>query len=128
VPATDLGLVVRARAIVTRAGEQPLHCLSAPSAVVLAAKPPAEPPQPPATPALPAAPDAIAPEVAQVVDRARDDVDTNADAVAPAPAETPAAASAPVVSLNVSSDVLLIGGFAVLAVIAGAAVFGRGES
>lgn len=123
-PAADLGLVVRARAILTRTGEQPLHCLSAPSDIVLAAEPETALPLTPVTPA-PVAPDAATatPEFAPAAAWAEGDTDADAIA-APAP-EAPAAASGPVVSINVSSDVLLIGGLAAIALIAGAAIFGR---
>lgn len=132
VPAADLGLVVRARAIVTRGGEQPSYCLSAPSDVVLAAVQP-ETPIPPLTPAPTAAPDAAvhAPDIASAAGWSRDDADSDtgdAGAIADPVAEAPAAASEPVVSVNISSDVLLIGGLAAIALIAGAAVFGRNES
>ncbi|WP_157509724.1 hypothetical protein [Leifsonia sp. Root4] len=130
VPAADLGLVVRARAIVTRAGEQPSHCLSAPSDVVLAAVRPETPPLVPAPPADPD-PAALPPDIASAAGWSRDDAGSgtgDTGAIADPVAEAPAAASEPVVSVNISSDVLLIGGLAAIALIVGAAVFGRNES
>ncbi|RZU66502.1 hypothetical protein EV379_2860 [Microterricola gilva] len=126
VRAADLGLVVRARAIVTRAGEEPVRCLSAPSAVVLVAeKPETALPLTPLTPALPAAPDAAPTPLAPAANWSRGHADVDADPITDPVAEAPAAASGPVVSVNVSSDVLLIGGAAALVLIAGAAVLGR---
>lgn len=129
IPTADLGLVVRARAIVTRAGEQPVRCLSAPSDVVLAAEEPETSlPFTPPNPALPAVPDAAPPTIAPAIGWSGYDVDTDAEVNADPVAEAPAAASEPVVSVNVSSDVLLIGGAAALVLIAGAAILGRSEN
>ncbi|MET0854985.1 MAG: hypothetical protein ABWY30_10150, partial [Microterricola sp.] len=82
----------------------------------------------PPSPALPAAPDAATPTFAPASGWSGDGVDTDADAIADPIAEAPAAASGPVVSVNVSSDVLLIGGAAALVLIAGAAILGRSEN
>jgi hypothetical protein len=154
----DLGEVIRVRATVTAAaaadagadadadadaeeparGAEPLVCLSAPTAVVQAADPDAG-----AT-----GPDVSAPIGSTPIDSAPVDSDAPVDlVVAPAVGFAPddagvdgalqqveaavqgePAASGPLVNISVSSDVLLIGGFAALVLVAAAAVFGRTES
>lgn len=129
----DLGHTVRVRAAVSVGGQLVATCESAPTAPVVAADAPrpddaAEPltPLQPATPAevvtLPAeATPQWQPRYSELGEGAAGD---NDEVLAqPAPA-----ASGPVVAISLSSEVMLIGGAAVLVVVAGLAIFGRNES
>lgn len=131
----DEGHTIRVRATLSRAGQQLLSCESAPALVVAADAPrPGEegegggdlPPEPavPTEAVLPVAlePSQWQPSYSESDEGAAGAAETDALAQ-PAPA-----ASEPVVSINLSSDVLLIGGAAVLVVLGAAAIFGRSES
>ncbi|AMB59574.1 hypothetical protein AWU67_12640 [Microterricola viridarii] len=129
----DLGQVVTVRAVASAAdgGGTLLRCLSTPTAPVSAGAEPdpgtaipphVEPPLP--EPVTNLVLDAESGTAAG--ERADDwaDEPESVDTLAP---ELPAATSGSVISLNLSDDVLLIGGLGALAVMAGLLVFGRNE-
>ncbi|SDT33384.1 hypothetical protein [Microterricola viridarii] len=132
----DLGQTIRVLAL-TRGPDDAapaLGCLSAPSAIVLAGGAPDQggvtpPLVPPLVPLVPLP----EPPTAALTDDGTDGWAGQQEADVQEPeeqlvAEAPAAASGPVVNINVSDDVLLIGGLGALAVMAGLLVFGRNEN
>ncbi|PPL16139.1 hypothetical protein [Microterricola pindariensis] len=129
----DLGQTIRVLAI-TRGSDDAapaLGCLSAPSAVVRAGGAPDQGGvTPPLVPPLVPLPE---PPVAALADDGTADWAGQQEADVQEPedqlvTEAPAAAPGPIVNINVSDDVLLIGGLGALAVMAGLLVFGRNEN
>lgn len=130
----DLGHTIRVRATVSVGGQLVATCESAPTALVVAADAPrpgeAEEPLTPLRPSIPA--EAVAPPAETAPSQWRPshsahsgETGGNSDEVLAQPAP---AASGPVVAISLSSEVMLIGGAAVLVVVAGLAIFGRNES
>lgn len=129
----DLGHTIRVRAAVSIDGQLVATCESAPTALVVAsdAVRPGEAEEPlvplqPATPTELVVPtEAMPSQWSSSVFEGSGEADGEGDELLAQPAP---AASGPVVAISLSSEVMLIGGAAVLVVVAGLAIFGRNES